>query len=445
MHSADEVRKEANTFIFVPSEICGLLRFVFGHETRSWMNEQPNSGLRGSLSGDHIPYIFGYPLANSDKEEKLFSGFGAEDRGVSHVLMHYVANFVKSGDPSKPSTMPKSFPIGEAFASTAWPQFDQPNREAYLEITDRPRVKNYYRNARVGFWTSLVPALHSAGKEGGDIPEEHHMLPDHFRKDSFFGRVRSFAPFANHPFPAPPLPPSPPPENIKKTTTGCVPARVSNEIVRHITLTISISVKPMLASPSPPFENVEASSGQYSTMLSVTVAVGCGLLFLNICVFFGLYRQCDKNKRSKKKLQLQYQTYASNQASVPDQYNNLNSPLSLMPPPPPPITLNSSTVHAVPVHEEMFDRQVFAPAPLSSGTETSASVIPRRSFQEQALGAAIPLLLIQEPLLSASHKAVRAGVSPSCPRHGRAVLSLHPGRGSLTSSGNAPTLEEIQV
>ncbi|EPB77859.1 hypothetical protein ANCCEY_03035 [Ancylostoma ceylanicum] len=127
----------------------------------------------------------------------------------------------------------------------------------------------------------------------------------------------------------------------------------------------------MLASPSPPFDNVEVSSGQYSTMLSVTVAVGCGLLFLNICVFFGLYRQ--------------YQTYASNQASVPDQYNNLNSPLSLMPPPPPPITLNSSAVHSLPVHEEMFDRQMFAPAPLSSGTDSaSASVIPRHSFQEQA-------------------------------------------------------------
>ncbi|VDM82390.1 unnamed protein product [Strongylus vulgaris] len=160
MHSADEVRKEANTFMF-----------VFGHETRSWMNEQPNSGLRGSLSGDHIPYIFGYPLANSDKEEKLFSGFSAEDRGISQVLMHYVANFVKSGDPSKPTPMPKSFPMGDAFHATAWPQFDQPNREAYLEITDRPRVKNYYRNARVGFWTSLVPALHSSGKEGGEIPE----------------------------------------------------------------------------------------------------------------------------------------------------------------------------------------------------------------------------------------------------------------------------------
>nr|CDJ80083.1 Carboxylesterase domain containing protein [Haemonchus contortus] len=403
MHSADEVRKEASTFMF-----------VFGHETRSWMNEQPNSGLRGSLTGDHIPYIFGYPLAGGDSEEKLYAGFSAEDRGISQVMMHYVANFVKSGDPSKPAMMRKSFPMGDAFHSTAWPQFDQPNREAYLEITDRPRVKNYYRNARVGFWTSLVPAIHSAGRDGGDVPVEHHLLPDHFRKDTFFGRVRSFAPFANHPFPAPPMPPSPPPENLKKTTT----------------------MKPPTVTPSPPIDNSAVATSQYSTMLSVTVAVGCGLLFLNICVFFGLYRQCDKNKRSKKKLQLQYQTYASNQASVPEQYNTLNSPLSLMPPPPPPITLSSSAMHSVPVNDEMFERPMFAPTPLSSGgaaDSVSSNVIPRHSFQEQ------------EPLLSASHKAVRAGVSPSCPRHGRAVLSLHPSRGSLTSSGNAPTLEEIQV
>ncbi|VDM62007.1 unnamed protein product [Angiostrongylus costaricensis] len=378
MHSADEIRRGANTFMF-----------VFGHETRSWMNEQPNSGLRGSLTGDHIPYIFGYPLISADREEKLYFGFNAEDRGISQVMMHYVANFVKSGDPSKPLPMLKSFPMGDAFHSTAWPQFDQPNREAYLEITDRPRVKNYYRNARVGFWTSLVPALHSSGKEGGEVPEEHHLLPDHFKKDSFFGRVKSFVPYLNHPFPAPPLPPSPPPENIRKTTT---------------------------------------TSGQYSTMLSVTVAVGCGLLFLNICVFFGLYRQCDKNKQSKKKLQLQYQTYASNQAAVPDQYNSLNSPISLMPPPPPPISLNTSAMNTVPpTHDDVFERSAV------SASDTASNTIPGRSFQEQ------------EPLLSASHKTSRSGVSPSCPRHGRAVLSLHPGRGSLALSGNTPTLEEIQV
>lgn len=89
---------------------------------------------------------------------QLYSGFSAEDRGISQVMMHYVANFVKSGyvaqkayrksmnlfiinalhfysDPSKPNSMQKSFPMGDAFHATAWPQFDEPNREAYLEIS----------------------------------------------------------------------------------------------------------------------------------------------------------------------------------------------------------------------------------------------------------------------------------------------------------------------
>ena len=48
-----------------------VLRFVFAHETRAWMNEQPNSGVRGALSGDHLPYILGYPLSNMEKEDKV--------------------------------------------------------------------------------------------------------------------------------------------------------------------------------------------------------------------------------------------------------------------------------------------------------------------------------------------------------------------------------------
>uniref|UniRef100_A0A0K0D7Q0 Ovule protein n=1 Tax=Angiostrongylus cantonensis TaxID=6313 RepID=A0A0K0D7Q0_ANGCA len=85
-------------------------------------------------------------------------------------------------------------------------------------------------------------------------------------------------------------------------------------------------------------------------------------------------------------LQLQYQTYASNQAAVPDQYNNLNSPISLMPPPPPPISLNKSTMNAAPpTHDDVFERSaVFGSAPLSSASDTASNTIPGRSFQEQA-------------------------------------------------------------
>uniref|UniRef100_F1LG01 Neuroligin-1 n=1 Tax=Ascaris suum TaxID=6253 RepID=F1LG01_ASCSU len=120
-------------------------------------------------------------------------------------------------------------------------------------------------------------------------------------------------------------------------------------------------------------------------MLSVTVAVGCGLLFLNICIGFGLYRQCNKREESKKKLQLQYQTYVANHQPGGDINYNLNSSMNQ-----------------------------------------------------------------QEPLLSSNNKGptvpVRPGVSPTCPRHGRAAMALASGRNNTMGAPNSgPTLEEIQV
>ncbi|CAJ0574213.1 unnamed protein product, partial [Mesorhabditis spiculigera] len=349
MHSSDEQRGQGKSFMF-----------VFGHETRAWSSEQPNSGVRGSLSGDHIPYLLGYPLFKGEKEDRLYSGFSPEDKGLSKVMMQYLANFVKSGDPSKPQGMTRTSSIEERFHSIAWPQFDQPNREAYLEITDRPRVKNYYRNAQVGFWTGLVPQLHNSGKEGTGIPDDHHLLPRHFAKESFYGKVRPYGGYANEPFPPPPMPPSPPPKDIKKATPP-----------------------PMQSSTGQPTP-APVTTAHYGSYLTYILAIGTGMLLLNICVLIMICRQCDKTRNTKKKLQLQYQTYASNHAlGASDGLTfGLNSP---------------------------------------------------------------------EPLLAASHKhsqsGLRTGVSPTCPRHGRAAIALHGSRGnSLISAGTGPpTLEEIQV
>uniref|UniRef100_A0A915A7H0 Carboxylesterase type B domain-containing protein n=1 Tax=Parascaris univalens TaxID=6257 RepID=A0A915A7H0_PARUN len=354
LHSLDENHRDSNTFMF-----------VFSHETRQWLDEQPNSGIRGSISGDHIPYILGYPLSNKNKEEQLYSGFNADDRGVARVMMHFISNFVKSGDPSKPVLLSSDFPIEERFHSTAWPQFNQVNREPYLEISDRPRVKNYYRNAQVGFWNGFVPQLHKGGREGVSVPEEHNFLPNHFKRDSFFGTVRPYGGYANDPFPPPPLPPTPLPKDLKKLTTPKP----------------TVPPPPTKASTPAPFVNV----AQNSTMLSVTVAVGCGLLFLNICIGFGLYRQCNKREESKKKLQLQYQTYVANHQPGGDINYSLNSSMNQ-----------------------------------------------------------------QEPLLSSNNKGptvpVRPGVSPTCPRHGRAAMALASGRNNAMGVPNSgPTLEEIQV
>uniref|UniRef100_A0A914BUN4 Carboxylesterase type B domain-containing protein n=1 Tax=Acrobeloides nanus TaxID=290746 RepID=A0A914BUN4_9BILA len=360
MHATDEVQKIANTFFF-----------VFGHETRAWVKEQPNSGIRGSFTEDHVPYILGYPLSMQNREDQLFSGFTGEDKGISRVMMHYVSNFVKSGDPSKPLHITTQTTIEERFHSTPWPQFSQASREAYLEITDRPRVKNYYRNAFVGFWNSFVPQL-NAGSKDGSVPEEHNFLPDHFNKQTFFGVVRPYGSFHNLGFLPPPTPPPFPPSDLKKKLTT--------------TLAPTQTTKP----PETKLADAKsAETSHYSNMLAATVALGCGLLLLNICVYVAIIRLCIDRKRKSKK-QLKYQSFASNSH--------------------PP---NSDPLNYIPT------------LPLNN----------------------------QEPLLSktGTPAILRPGVSPTCPRHGRAAqMMIAASRTNSIGSSFAlgtggPTLEEVQV
>uniref|UniRef100_A0A183EBR2 Col_cuticle_N domain-containing protein n=1 Tax=Gongylonema pulchrum TaxID=637853 RepID=A0A183EBR2_9BILA len=109
-------------------------------------------------------------------------------------------------------------------------------------------------------------------------------LPNHFKRDSFFGVVRPYANYANEPFPPPPLPPTPLPKAIKKLTTAASTEASSDK------------------TPSTPVPFVKAA--QNSTMLSVTVAVGSGLLFLNICIGLGLYRQVRSDLLQKESAKL---------------------------------------------------------------------------------------------------------------------------------------------
>lgn len=54
--------------------------------------------------------------------------------------------------------------------------------------------------------------------------------------------------------------------------------------------------------------NYEAAGyAAYSTALSVTIAIGCSLLILNVLIFAGVYYQRDKTRLEVKSLQKQYQ------------------------------------------------------------------------------------------------------------------------------------------
>uniref|UniRef100_A0A1A9X429 Uncharacterized protein n=1 Tax=Glossina brevipalpis TaxID=37001 RepID=A0A1A9X429_9MUSC len=57
-----------------------------------------------------------------------------------------------------------------------------------------------------------------------------------------------------------------------------------------------------------------AGYAAYSTALSVTIAIGCSLLILNVLIFAGVYYQRDKTRLEVKTLQKQYQQRGLHQA-----------------------------------------------------------------------------------------------------------------------------------
>ncbi|XP_053908719.1 neuroligin-2 isoform X1 [Cuculus canorus] len=205
--------------------------------------------------GDEIPYVFGVPMVGATD---LFPcNFSKNDVMLSAVVMTYWTNFAKTGDPNQPVPQDTKFihTKPNRFEEVVWTRFDGKDKR-YLHIGLKPRVRDHYRANKVAFWLELVPHLHNL-----------HQLP--------------------HASTTTRLPPPPgPPRRLPSTRRPPPPP-----------------------SPAPPDEDADAEeddggrrrfapfpgdSRDYSTELSVTVAVGASLLFLNILAFAALYYKRDK-------------------------------------------------------------------------------------------------------------------------------------------------------
>ncbi|XP_074527856.1 neuroligin-2b isoform X2 [Halichoeres trimaculatus] len=202
--------------------------------------------------GDEIPYVFGIPMVGATD---LFPcNFSKNDVMLSAVVMTYWTNFAKTGDPNLPVPQDTTFihTKPNRFEEVIWTKFSSKDKQ-YLHIGLKPRVRDNYRANKVAFWLELVPHLHSLHKEiissittrlppRGNNPWKPPQRP------------------GSHSTPAPPIPQEPDPD--------------SSERPRY--------------SPFPD------ETRDYSTELSVTVAVGASLLFLNVLAFAALYYKRDK-------------------------------------------------------------------------------------------------------------------------------------------------------
>ncbi|XP_061525712.1 neuroligin-2a isoform X1 [Phycodurus eques] len=209
--------------------------------------------------GDEIPYVFGVPMIGATD---LFPcNFSKNDVMLSAVVMTYWTNFAKTGDPNLPVPQDTKFihTKPNRFEEVIWTKFNSKDKQ-YLHIGLKPRVRDNYRANKVAFWLELVPHLHN--------------LHDEF----FSTTTRS--------------PPGPGPGTPRTRTTG---PRTTHRPYP----TFSYDPDPD-GSERPPPVLFPGDTRDYSTELSVTVAVGASLLFLNILAFAALYYKRDKRHEMRR-------------------------------------------------------------------------------------------------------------------------------------------------
>ncbi|XP_075950564.1 neuroligin 4 X-linked a isoform X6 [Anarhichas minor] len=242
--------------------------YAFYHHCQSDMKPS----WADSAHGDEVPYVFGIPMIGPTD---LFNcNFSKNDVMLSAVVMTYWTNFAKTGDPNQPVPQDTKFihTKPNRFEEVAWTKYN-PKDQLYLHIGLKPRVRDHYRATKVAFWLELVPHLHNINEFFQYVSTTTKIPPQDTTPYPYTKRF----PGKNN-WPSTTRHPGVPPANTKQTTDQ----RKSGDLTDESTVVIE-------------------TKRDYSTELSVTIAVGASLLFLNILAFAALYYKKDKRRHDSNR------------------------------------------------------------------------------------------------------------------------------------------------
>nr|XP_044997381.1 LOW QUALITY PROTEIN: neuroligin-4, X-linked [Jaculus jaculus] len=248
--------------------------YAFYHHCQSDMKP----AWADAAHGDEVPYVFGVPMVGPT--ELFACNFSRNDVMLSAVVMTYWTNFAKTGDPNRPVPQDTKFihTKPNRFEEVAWSKYS-PKDQLYLHIGLKPRVRDHYRATKVAFWLELVPHLHNL-HEIFQYVSTTTRAPDAAASSNPY-RPRAPPPGAKA-WPATRRPPPrrPPPRTPSSAPGARRPRRRRPPRARaHDDAAVLIETR-----------------RDYSTELSVTIAVGASLLFLNILAFAALYYKKDKRR-----------------------------------------------------------------------------------------------------------------------------------------------------
>uniref|UniRef100_A0A8C2DJI5 Neuroligin 4 X-linked a n=1 Tax=Cyprinus carpio TaxID=7962 RepID=A0A8C2DJI5_CYPCA len=156
------------------------------------------------------------------------------------------------------------------FEEVAWSKYN-PKDQLYLHIGLKPRVRDHYRATKVAFWLELVPHLHNINELFQYVSTTTKIPPQDTTPFPYTKRLgKTWPSTTRHP--------GVPPANTKQTTDQ----RKGNDLGDDSAVVIE-------------------TKRDYSTELSVTIAVGASLLFLNILAFAALYYKKDKRRHESNR------------------------------------------------------------------------------------------------------------------------------------------------
>ncbi|XP_057328114.1 neuroligin-1-like isoform X1 [Microplitis mediator] len=247
-------------------------------------------GDHPSQRGDELPFLLGIPLLRNEPSRWLYSvNYTVEEESISRMLVRYIANFVRRGDPNEGNPTNEKFMKNSPF----WDSYDSIN-QLYLEVSKVTEMHPHYRGHKMSLWLNLLPQLHRPGYE---ISMRHHHLAE--SPSLYEGAVRPQT--MALPLPPPPLSiPMPTEASISLKpieSTECAP---NISVMPMSTVVPTRSTQQPLPKLSPGPNNLLRKFASnhyqsYTTALTVTIAVGIFLLLLNILIFAGIYHQRDRN------------------------------------------------------------------------------------------------------------------------------------------------------
>ncbi|XP_049537594.1 neuroligin-4, Y-linked [Anopheles darlingi] len=299
LHSADH----RNSFLY-----------VFDYQTK--FGDFPQR--QGCIHGEDLPYLFGAPLVGGFNH--FTRNYTKSEIGLSEAVMIYWSNFIRTGNPNE-QLENDHVRDRTRFKNIEWTPYESVHKK-YLNLDTKPKLKNHYRAHRLSFWLNLVPDLHKPGAD--DVPGAHHLLePDDEEPAApVLPTVKPLNPPQRDPLAA----------NYSLFTTqvfsllnfstygilpngtriqGFMPGNQQHHHRPVLPVTAESSEGAddsdgggggnnagggMSSSSSSSSSSQEDGFAAYSTALSVTIAIGCSLLILNVLIFAGVYYQRDKTR-----------------------------------------------------------------------------------------------------------------------------------------------------